>query len=439
MPDETRYQVFVSSTYTDLKNERQAVISALLQLGSLPAGMELFPAADDDAWVLIKRVIDDSDYYLLVIGGRYGSIGEEGLSYTEKEYDYAVTEGKPVMAFLHGNPGKLALDDSEIDPEARKKYSAFREKVEHARHVKYWMSADDLAGKVALSFSSFIRTYPAAGWIRADRGDSPETLRKLAAAQEEISKLKIKLKDLAIEPPSGARGLADGDELLAVDAVIKMEILNLSSTAGISRVQTFDHRFSITWNEIFSALGPSMLDEATQFGLERRFTEAVGQVNHDEAHNVALEWITDGTDRKAFVDRDRNIGAAPRIKVVVQCRDHDFETALLQLEALGLSRKGQERGPLPTGGFIGLSHHGGELALLGFVLFVLGLTGRRRRMTLNLRAPSNIGAQNGYAGPRLYARPRSIVIRYQCPKVSVLPSLACWARDRRRQRSSSHI
>src|ERR1700710_3079374 len=97
-----RYQVFVSSTFLDLQAEREAVVSALLQMDAFPAGMELFPATDDDAWTLIKRVINESDYYLLVIGGKYGSIDPETeLSFTEKEYDYAVEQGKPVMAFLH--------------------------------------------------------------------------------------------------------------------------------------------------------------------------------------------------------------------------------------------------------------------------------------------------------------------------------------------------
>ena len=63
--------------------------------------MELFPASDDDKWTLIKRVIDDCDYYVVVIGGRYGSIDpERGVSYTEMEFDYAVETKKPVMAFL---------------------------------------------------------------------------------------------------------------------------------------------------------------------------------------------------------------------------------------------------------------------------------------------------------------------------------------------------
>ena len=52
---EVKHQVFVSSTYKDLLDERQEVMQALLELFCIPVGMELFPAADDDQWTLIKR------------------------------------------------------------------------------------------------------------------------------------------------------------------------------------------------------------------------------------------------------------------------------------------------------------------------------------------------------------------------------------------------
>jgi hypothetical protein len=83
-----RYQVFISSTFIDLKDERQAVLRAILELDHMPAGMELFPAADDSAWQLIKDVIDASDYYVLIIGGRYGSLDETGLSSHRKTAPY---------------------------------------------------------------------------------------------------------------------------------------------------------------------------------------------------------------------------------------------------------------------------------------------------------------------------------------------------------------
>jgi hypothetical protein len=104
---EKRYQVFVSSTFSDLQEERQEIIQALLELKCIPAGMELFPAANDDQWTLIKKVIQDCDYYIVIIAGRYGSLGPEGLSYTEMEYRYALEQGIPTIGFLHRDPSLI--------------------------------------------------------------------------------------------------------------------------------------------------------------------------------------------------------------------------------------------------------------------------------------------------------------------------------------------
>src|SRR5450755_3732066 len=121
-----RYQVFVSSTYQDLREERQEVIQALLELDCIPSGMELFPAANEDQWTLIKRVIDDCDYYLVIVGGRYGSLTTEGISYTQKEYEYAVEQGKPVLGFLHAKPEEIPAGKSEGEPAIREKLNGFR-------------------------------------------------------------------------------------------------------------------------------------------------------------------------------------------------------------------------------------------------------------------------------------------------------------------------
>ena len=88
--------------------------------------MELFPAANENQWLIIKRVIDDCDYYVLIIGGRYGSIGLEGISYTELEYRYALPIDKPTIAFLHKDPGLIPANKSEESEVGREKLRAFR-------------------------------------------------------------------------------------------------------------------------------------------------------------------------------------------------------------------------------------------------------------------------------------------------------------------------
>jgi len=96
-----KYQVFISSTYSDLKSERQSAVEAVLRAGHIPAGMELFSAGNESQLEIIKRWIGDSDIYMLLLGGRYGSIEPKSkLSYTEVEYRYALELDKPVFALV---------------------------------------------------------------------------------------------------------------------------------------------------------------------------------------------------------------------------------------------------------------------------------------------------------------------------------------------------
>lgn len=79
------YQFFISSTYEDLKEEHNKAIRAILTLNQFPIGMEMFSAADDNRWKIIKEAIDSSDFYILIIGNRYGSIEETtGISVSTK-------------------------------------------------------------------------------------------------------------------------------------------------------------------------------------------------------------------------------------------------------------------------------------------------------------------------------------------------------------------
>jgi len=55
MAAKKKLQVFVSSTYLDLKNERQAAVEAILKAGHIPAGMELFAAGNESQFETIRR------------------------------------------------------------------------------------------------------------------------------------------------------------------------------------------------------------------------------------------------------------------------------------------------------------------------------------------------------------------------------------------------
>ncbi len=162
---EKRYQVFVSSTYEDLQFERQEVMHALLELDCIPSGMELFPAANEDQWTVIKKVIDDCDYYIVITAGKYGSVDEHGQSYTEKEYRYAMSKNKPIIAFLYKDLPSLASKLTESDSTTKERLEQFRALCK-GKLCKFWTSKAELGSVVSRSLVQLIKNHPAVGWVR---------------------------------------------------------------------------------------------------------------------------------------------------------------------------------------------------------------------------------------------------------------------------------
>ena len=139
-----KYQIFVSSTYKDLTLARQKVIEAILRMYHIPIGMEMFSAGDDEQWEIIRDSINLSDYYVLIIGFKYGSLTPEGISYTEKEYDYAIEQGVPVLAFIQDRNITIATDNRDTDSSKLNKFIA---KVK-GKTRDTWTNVDELSSKV---------------------------------------------------------------------------------------------------------------------------------------------------------------------------------------------------------------------------------------------------------------------------------------------------
>ena len=126
MSNNKMYQVFVSSTYEDLKDERNKVLQALLRIDCIPIGMEYFNAADEDQFTVIKDLISSCDYYVLILGGKYGSIEEKSQkSYTQLEYEYAKSQNIPTIAFFRKDLQTLTVDKLEQDINKKEKLETF--------------------------------------------------------------------------------------------------------------------------------------------------------------------------------------------------------------------------------------------------------------------------------------------------------------------------
>jgi Domain of unknown function (DUF4062) len=257
-----RYQIFVSSTFKDLQEERQAVLNAILKLNQFPAGMEIFPAVNDTAWEHIEKVIEDSDYYVLIIGGKYGSIeAESGISYTEKEYDFASSKNVPILAFIHSQPGKIEADKTEQNTKIRKKLETFKRKV-GKHHCNYWSTVDELKAGVLASLSMSFVMNPQSGWIKADGINKNELLERLAILQHKYDDLLTennKLKDSAI--------LFDSTQFSFGDERIYIKFKLYSHDKEFIRVE-------VSWNDLFFGLSGSLFSKSVEYTVR----EILGQV-----------------------------------------------------------------------------------------------------------------------------------------------------------------
>lgn len=306
---EKKYQVFVSSTYIDLVDERKEVTQALLELDCIPIGMELFPASDDDQWTFIKSVIDDCDYYLLILAGRYGSCSENGLSYTEMEYRYAIDIGKPVIAFLHQDPGSIQSKFTEPDLLMKEKLNSFRA-LAQKKLCKFWSSPTELSAVVGRSIVQLKKRSPAVGWVKADLVPEEGAIQEILRLKNEIENLKLKL-DEKNGSSIDISELSQGDENFYFEYLAKAKL-------GWSDYLEAKIKANISWNAIFAAIAPSMAVEADERSIIRRFNEMVLKSEEKEL--------------------DKQIGfKGHEYSVVIE--SYVSETIIVQFRALGLIKK----------------------------------------------------------------------------------------------------
>lgn len=316
-----RYQVFISSTFTDLMEERQAALRAILELDHMPAGMELFPASDDSAWQLIKDVIDGSDYYVLIVGGRYGSLDEAGLGYTEKEYDYAVSTKKPVVPLLHEKPDNLSRERTETDEAAWKKLEVFRKKVEKRHTCVYWTSPEELKAKLIVGLTTAVKRHPATGWVRADQVPSGSTLSDLLALRQRVEELEHELEAERTAPPPGTEDLLQGDD--AFEIGFRFVARKTLEAFPYHEDTSYQATIEPTWNDIFAGVAPKMINEASDAELRSAF----------RSHFISLA-IADFAGDKDLKGRELRD---------FKFQDNDLDTCIVQLRALGLVTDSQRK------------------------------------------------------------------------------------------------
>lgn len=197
-----KLQVFVSSTYTDLIEERQAAVEAILDAGHIPAGMELFKAGNESQLKTIYKWIDESDVYMLILGGRYGSIEEKsGLSYTQLEYEYALSKNIPVFAvvlsesFLTTKINLLGLS-GVMEQKAPDKYQTFKSLV-MSKIIRMVDDCKDIKIAIHTTLNEFLNEYDLIGWVRnTNENDTIQLSKDYATILKENNSLNKQIQKL---------------------------------------------------------------------------------------------------------------------------------------------------------------------------------------------------------------------------------------------------
>ncbi|HEY0826992.1 MAG TPA: DUF4062 domain-containing protein [Bacilli bacterium] len=188
-----KLQVFISSTYSDLIEERQAAVEAILNAGHIPAGMELFKASNETQLETVKRWIDESDIYILIVGGRYGSIEPiSQKSYTQLEYEYAVEKGMPFFSVVMNSTTfdkKVKRHGISVtEQENPTKLRNFKEIVT-TRMCKFFDDNKDIKIAIIESINELEKKHKFTGWI------SGRELHDIEGLIRENKELKLRIEE----------------------------------------------------------------------------------------------------------------------------------------------------------------------------------------------------------------------------------------------------
>lgn len=305
-----KYQVFVSSTYRDLTDERDLVIKAILEMGHIPVGMEMFSAADEEQWNIIKKQIDQSDYYVVIVAHRYGTCDATGLGYTEKEYDYAVSQGLPTLGFVLEDGVSWPKDKSDTDRTTLKRLKSFKDKIK-LKPVSFWKNGEDLYGRCSIALMKAFNAYPREGWTRASQVQDLTAAKEIVRLSAENAELRKRLH--AFESAA--------DEDTAIGKVIDTLRTNKRKVSYWKKGATdWETGKEVTLYQIFEVLAPEMQVEFALTEIARYTATNVLRVPSSElrptwptprneirsilADLAALGCVAPSTRRKPVSDKD---------------------------------------------------------------------------------------------------------------------------------------
>ncbi len=150
-------RVFVSSTYVDLVEHREAVQKAIRQLGGTDISMENFGARDERPKAECLRLIrEEADLFVGIYAHRYGYVPHgEQKSITESEYDAAGNQN--LSRFIYLVDDEIAWKPTFIDQGTLgEKLQQLKQRLKTTHICKVFSNKDQLATFVAADLGRHI-------------------------------------------------------------------------------------------------------------------------------------------------------------------------------------------------------------------------------------------------------------------------------------------
>jgi hypothetical protein len=310
MGSKKKLQVFISSTYEDLQNERQVAVQAILNSGHIPAGMELFASGDKSQLEVIKQWIKESDVYLLILAGRYGTIDKTShKSYIQLEYEYALKIGKPHFAVViseHALDEKVKLNGKKVlELDNPTKYKDFKSLV-LSKVVRYWEDPKDIKIAIHETLAEMEKRDDLIGWIPGNHKINND---KVTVLEKENSSLRKRIKELETEDlfisTINYNSIINNLKLHIIDIDIyeKSDRNNLKKIASSFGDTEFNllHFFWMIKNDIFES---AMIDKRPQDIGSKLLRESSFYLR--DYGLIEIHYYSDTHDSLEFTDLGKN-------------------------------------------------------------------------------------------------------------------------------------
>jgi hypothetical protein len=274
---EKRFQVFVSSTQQGCTPEKKEVIEALLELDCLPCSNDYFTSPEGPQSALIQKMIDDADFFILIIGNDESPADGPWINKVMAEYEYAVSRDKPVTAFIYHNDTSQRASGIETNATDTKQFKKFKKELIDTMAI-LWSKVPELGALVSRLISQGRKYFPQAGWVRANMvhelvGRSKLSSNKYIRTRERDGELVSTLTEAPMED------LAEGDE--------QVEVYVETSGGPYNKPVVKSESFTVSWKTIAYHLLPKVMDpirESTfRTNLNTIFRDIYLQINRGKS------------------------------------------------------------------------------------------------------------------------------------------------------------